>query len=79
MYQMAFHAKKDTSQILHDLLDYSKYLKTDNDPTLKQFQTPEGFYLNVTRVEQTDDEKKVSDGMEKFYKNYRSILEEKNE
>lgn len=76
---MAFHAKKTTTQLLSDIMDYSKYLKTDNDPTLKLFQAPEGFYLNVTRIEQTQEEKTVSEGMEKFYNNYRAILEEKKD
>ena len=70
---------KNTTQILSDIMDYSKYLKTDNDPSLKIFQTPEGFYLNVTRIEQTEEEKTASEGMEKFYNSYRGILEEKKD
>jgi hypothetical protein len=76
---MAFQINKNTTQILSDIMDYSKYLKTDNDPSLKIFQTPEGFYLNVTRIEQTEEEKTVSEGMEKFYNSYRGILEEKKD
>jgi hypothetical protein len=76
---MAFQMNKNTTQILSDIMDYSKYLKTDNDPSLKIFQTPEGFYLNVTRIEQTEEEKTTSEGMEKFYNSYRGILEEKKD
>jgi hypothetical protein len=73
---MAFNMNKDASKLLADITNYQKYLKTDSDPSLKVFQSPEGFYLNVTRIEQTEEEKKASEGMEKFYKNYRAILEE---
>jgi len=73
---MAFHMNQDASKLLADISNYQKYLKTDSDPSLKVFQSPEGFYLNVTRIDQTEEEKKTSEGMEKFYKNYRAILEE---
>ena len=76
---MAFHMNQDASKLLADITNYQKYLKTDADPSLKVFQSPEGFYLNVTRIEQTEEEKKTSEGMEKFYKNYRAILEEKKD
>lgn len=76
---MAFHMNQDASKLLADITNYQKYLKTDSDPSLKVFQSPEGFYLNVTRIEQTEEEKKVSEGMEKFYNNYRAILEEKKD
>ena len=76
---MAFHMNQDASKLLADIANYRKYLKTDSDPSLKVFQSPEGFYLNVTRIEQTEEEKKVSEGMEKFYNNYRAILEEKKD
>ena len=70
---------QDASKLLADITNYQKYLKTDSDPSLKVFQSPEGFYLNVTRIEQTEEEKKVSEGMEKFYNNYRAILEEQKD
>ena len=76
---MAFHMNQDASKLLADITNYQKYLKTDSDPSLKVFQSPEGFYLNITRIEQTEEEKKVSEGMEKFYNNYRAILEEKKD
>lgn len=76
---MAFHMNQDASKLLADITNYQKYLKTDSDPSLKVFQSPEGFYLNVTRIEQTEEEKKVSEGMEKFYNNYRAILEEQKD
>ena len=76
---MAFHMNQDSSKLLADIANYQKYLKTDSDPSLKVFQSPEGFYLNITRIEQTEEEKKVSEGMEKFYNNYRAILEEKKD
>lgn len=75
---MAF-LKKDATQLLGDIINYTQYLKTDNDPSLKIFQTPEGYYLNVTRIEQTEEEKQVGEEMEKFYKNYRATLEEKKD
>ena len=74
---MAFHMNQDASKLLADITNYQQYLKTESDPSLKVFQSPEGFYLNVTRIEQTEEEKKASEGMEKFYNNYRAILEEK--
>ena len=73
---MAFNFKKDPRQIIGDIINYEKFLKKDDDPSLKVFQTNEGYYLNVTRIEQTEEEKKMSEHMEKFYKNYRTILEE---
>ena len=76
---MAFHMNQDPSKLIYDISNYEKYLKKDTDPTLKAFQSPDGFYLNITRIEQTEEEKKVSEGMEKFYNNYRTILEEKKE
>jgi len=76
---MAFHMNQDPATLIADITNYQKYLKTDTDPALKVFQTPEGYYLNITRIEQTEEEKKVSEGMEKFYNNYRAILEEKKD
>lgn len=76
---MAFHKKKDSETQIAEIMNYQQYLKKDDDPVLRTFQTPEGFYLNVTRIEQTEDEKKCSDMMEKFYKNYRESLQGKNE
>jgi hypothetical protein len=76
---MAFHINQEPSKLLSDIANYEKYLKKDSDPALKAFQSPEGFYLNITRIEQTEEEKKVSEGMEKFYNNYRAILEEKKD
>jgi len=70
---------QDPATLIADITNYQKYLKTDTDTALKVFQTPEGYYLNITRIEQTEEEKKVSEGMEKFYKNYRAILEEKKD
>jgi len=74
---MAFHVKKSPSQMMSDVLNYQQYLKKDD--ALKHFQTPEGIYLNITRIEQTEEQKKVSDGMEKFYNNYRDYLQEKKD
>lgn len=76
---MAFHNKKDTTQMLGEIINYQTYLKTDDDPVLKQFKTPEGFYLNITRIEQTEEEKKTSSQMENFYNNYRDIIQEKKD
>jgi len=77
---MAFHAKKKlTSQSLQEIVNYTQYLKTDNDPVLRTFKTPEGYYLNITRIEQTPEEEKISLAMERFNKNYQSILQEQKE
>ena len=73
---MAFNFKKDPRQIMNDIVNYDKYLKKDDDPSLKVFQAPEGYYFNITKIEQTEEEKKISEHMEKFYKNYHTILEE---
>ena len=64
---MAFQNKKTTQEQLKDIFSYQQYLKTDNEPTLKIFQTPEGQYLNVTRIEQTTEEGKISNAMQGFY------------
>ena len=64
---MAFHKSKPIEAQLKDIFSYQQYLKTDNEPTLKIFQTPEGMYLNVTRIEQTQEEGKVSNAMQGFY------------
>lgn len=71
---MAFK-KIDTSD-LSTILDYTRFLKKPEDPSLKVFQTPEGFYLNVTRIEQTQEEKEISEKMSEFYKSYQKQLEE---
>lgn len=76
---MAFHSRKDTTTQMKELMNYQQFLKVDSDPALRTFQTPDGYYLNVTRIEQTDDEKKCSESMEKFYNNYRSIIQETKE
>jgi len=64
---MAFHKSKPIEAQLKDIFSYQQYLKTDNEPTLKIFQTPEGQYLHVTRIEQTQEEAKVSNAMQGFY------------
>jgi hypothetical protein len=64
---MAFQNKKPIQEQLKDIFSYQQYLKTDNEPTLKIFQTPEGQYLHVTRVEQTTEEAKISNAMQGFY------------
>jgi len=64
---MAFQNKKTTQEQLKDIFSYQQYLKTDNEPTLKIFQTPEGQYLHVTRIEQTTEEGKISNAMQGFY------------
>lgn len=70
---MAF--KKSSSDI-STILDYSRFLKKPGDPSLKVFQTPEGIFLNVTRIEQTPEEKEMSEKMSEFYKSYQKQLEE---
>lgn len=77
MCNMAFHVKKSPSQMINDVINYQQYIK--NDSALKHFQTPEGVYLNITRIEQTEDEKKMSENMEKFYNNYRDLIQEKKD
>lgn len=71
---------QDINVNLADIAGYQKFLKKDSDPSLKVFQSPEGFYLNVTRIEQTDEERNISESMEKIYKIYDKIVkEQKNE
>lgn len=65
---MAFK-KLDTSN-LSSILDYSRFLKKPDDPSLKVFQAADGVYLNVTRIDQTQEEKEMSEKMSEFYKNY---------
>jgi hypothetical protein len=74
---MAFHNKKTSTAILSDIMNYQQYLKSDD--ALKHYQTPEGFYLNITKIEQTPEEKEMSEKMEKFYNNYRDIINEKKD
>jgi hypothetical protein len=71
---MAFK-KLDTSN-LSQILDYSRFLKKPDDPSLKVFQASDGVYLNVTRIDQTQEEKEMSEKMSDFYKNYRHIVED---
>jgi hypothetical protein len=74
---MAFHKKKEiTSESLKEILDYTKYLKTTDDSSIKRFMTPEGYFLNITKIDQTEEEKKTSESMEKFYNNYRDIIKD---
>lgn len=65
---MAF--KKFDSSNLSSLLDYTKFLKKPDDPSLKVFQGADGVYLNITRIEQTQEEKEMSEKMSDFYKNF---------
>ena len=74
---MAFHKKKEiTSESLKEILDYTKYLKTPDDSSIKRFMTPEGYFLNITKIDQSEEEKKTSESMEKFYNNYRDIIKD---
>jgi hypothetical protein len=76
---MAFHINQDINKVLANIANYQQYLKKDSDPSLKVFQSPEGFYLNITRIEQTDEERKISESMEKFYKIYNDIVKEQKD
>ena len=69
---MAFK-KLDTSN-LSQILDYSRFLKKPDDPSLKIFQASDGVYLNVTRIDLTQEEKEMWEKMSDFYKNYRTQL-----
>ena len=64
---MAFQKSKNIRQVLYDIYDYKQYLKTDSDAILKVFQTPEGHYLHVTRIEQTPEEAQRSAAVQGFY------------
>ena len=64
---MAFQKSKNIRQVLYDIYDYKQYLKTDSDTALKVFQTPEGHYLHVTRIEQTPEEAQRSAAVQGFY------------
>lgn len=64
---MAFHKTKDPLQHIQEIANYQKYLKTDADSALKVFQTPEGIYLHVTRIEQTPEEAQRSAAVQGFY------------
>jgi hypothetical protein len=64
---MAFPKHKDPLQHINEIVNYPQYLKRDADPALKIFQTPEGFYLHVTRIEQTPEEAKMSNAVQGFY------------
>lgn len=70
---MAFHNKKTVTNHMTDIANYQQFLKTDKDEVLRQYQTPEGIYLNVTHVHQTEKEKEISEAMGKFYKIANSI------
>jgi hypothetical protein len=65
---MAFK-KLDTSD-LSKILDYTRFMKKPDDPSLKVFQASDGVYFNVTRIDQTQEEKEMSEKMSEFYKNY---------
>ena len=71
---MAFK-KIDTSN-LSQILDYSRFLKKPDDPSLKIFQASDGVYLNVTRIDQTQEEKEMSEKMSEIYKDYRKHIVE---
>ena len=76
---MAFQKINLTSKGLTNILNYNQFLKKPDDPTLRVFQSPEGYFLNVTRIEQTPEEEKMSKEMEQFYNYYRSNIEEKKD
>ncbi len=74
---MAF--KKINTSDLSKILDYTQFLKKPDDPCLKMFQGQDGVFLNITRIEQTPEDKKISDEMSEIYKNYNKQLVESKE
>jgi hypothetical protein len=63
---MAFKRNALTSTDLANVLNYTQYLKTDDDQAIRRFKTPEGYFLNITRIEQTPEEKAVSDSISRL-------------
>ena len=63
---MAFQRNQLTSADLAKVLDYKSFLKTDDDKDIRRFKTPEGYFLNITRIEQTAEEKAVSESISRL-------------
>ena len=77
---MAFHSKKEvTSSSLEAIFNYQQYLKKEDDPILRSFKTPDGYYLNIVRIDSTPEEQKMSLAVEQFNKNYQSIIQEQDQ
>jgi hypothetical protein len=60
---MAFKRNELTSSDLSKVLDYKSYLKTDDDQDIRRFKTPEGYFLNITRIDQTPEQKAISESI----------------
>lgn len=63
---MAFKKNQLTSSELAKILDYTQYLKTEDDPAIRRFKTPEGYYLNITHIEQTQEQKEISESIQRL-------------
>lgn len=63
---MAFRKNQLTSSELAKILDYTQYLKTEDDPAIRRFKTPEGYYLNITHIDQTPEEKAISESIQRL-------------
>jgi hypothetical protein len=65
---MAF--KKLDMSDLSKILDYTRFLKTPDDPSIKMYQGQDGTFVNTTRIE--DEKSEIS-------KNYNNQLIESKE
>jgi hypothetical protein len=63
---MAFQRNQLTSADLAKVLDYKSFLKTDDDKDIRRFKTPEGYFLNITRIDQTPEEKTISESISRL-------------
>jgi hypothetical protein len=65
---MAFKRTQLTSGELTKILDYSQYLKTEDDPSIRRFKSPEGYWFNVTHIDQTPEQKAISESIQRLSK-----------
>jgi hypothetical protein len=63
---MAFRKNPLTSSDLSKILDYTQYLKTEDDQAIRRFKTPEGYWFNITHIEQTPEQKDISERMQRL-------------
>lgn len=63
---MAFRKNQLTSSELVNILNYTQYLKTEDDQAIRRFKTPEGYYLNITHIDQTSEQKEISESIQRL-------------
>lgn len=65
---MAFRKIQVTTDYIRNVLDYSKNLKTDDDPFIQQYKRDSGAYNNRTKIKDPEEEDKMTTILKDFHK-----------